>query len=51
MATDLAVYQSAADRDGMLNSGMDQGMDESLDRLDQLLAKTGLPPKTKEKPQ
>jgi uncharacterized protein YndB with AHSA1/START domain/DNA-binding transcriptional ArsR family regulator len=33
------VFQSVADRDGMLQSGMESGMNESYDRLDELLAK------------
>lgn len=34
-----SVFQSVADRDGMLQSGMEGGMNESYDRLDELLAK------------
>jgi uncharacterized protein YndB with AHSA1/START domain len=34
---DLSVFQSVEDRDGMLNSGMQQGADESWDRLDEIL--------------
>lgn len=34
-----SVFQSVADRDGMLQSGMEGGMIESLDRLEELLAK------------
>jgi uncharacterized protein YndB with AHSA1/START domain len=34
-----SVFQSVADRDGMLSSGMDQGANESYERLDELLAK------------
>lgn len=33
------VFQSVADRDGMLQSGMEKGMNESHERLDELLAK------------
>lgn len=33
-----SVFQSVADRDGMLSSGMEQGTNESYDRLDELLA-------------
>ena len=33
-----SVFQSVADRDGMLNSGMAEGSNESYDRLDELLA-------------
>ena len=36
--TASSVFQSVADRDGMLHSGMDEGANESYDRLDQLLA-------------
>jgi uncharacterized protein YndB with AHSA1/START domain len=32
------VFQSLADRDGMLQSGMERGFSESMDRLDELLA-------------
>jgi uncharacterized protein YndB with AHSA1/START domain len=32
------VFQSIADRDGMLQSGMERGYNESMDRLDELLA-------------
>lgn len=35
--TVLSVFQSVADRDGMLSSGMDSGANESYDRLDELL--------------
>ena len=33
-----SVYQSVADRDGMIESGMEEGMDDGFDRLDELLA-------------
>ncbi|MEK7572144.1 MAG: SRPBCC family protein [Patescibacteria group bacterium] len=33
------VFQSVADRDGMVQSGMEVGMNESHERLDELLAK------------
>lgn len=33
------VYQSKADRDGHLGSGMEVGMNESMDRLEQLVTK------------
>ncbi len=32
-----SVFQSVQDRDGMLQSGMEEGMNESFDRLDELL--------------
>jgi uncharacterized protein YndB with AHSA1/START domain len=32
------VFQSIADRDGMLQSGMERGYNESMDRLEELLA-------------
>jgi len=32
-----SVFQSVADRDGMMQSGMEQGINESFDRLDELL--------------
>jgi uncharacterized protein YndB with AHSA1/START domain len=34
-----SVFQSVADRDGMLQSGMERGVNDSHDRLDELLAK------------
>jgi uncharacterized protein YndB with AHSA1/START domain len=34
-----SVFQSVADRDGMLSSGMQGGADESYDRLEELLAR------------
>lgn len=34
-----SVFQSAADRDGMLQSGMEGGLNESYERLDELLKK------------
>jgi uncharacterized protein YndB with AHSA1/START domain len=33
-----SIFQSVADRDGMISSGMEQGANESYDRLDELLA-------------
>ena len=33
-----SVFQSVADRDGMLRSSMEKGVNESYDRLDELLA-------------
>jgi uncharacterized protein YndB with AHSA1/START domain len=36
--TDQSVFQSVEDRDGMLNSGMEGGALETLDRLAELLA-------------
>jgi uncharacterized protein YndB with AHSA1/START domain len=38
--TDSSVFQSVADRDGMLQSGMESGAAESMDRLDEYLATT-----------
>jgi uncharacterized protein YndB with AHSA1/START domain len=38
--TDRSVFQSVEDRDGMLNSGMEGGAAETMDRLVELLAKT-----------
>lgn len=35
--TDSSVFQSVADRDGMLQSGMERGAEESWDRLDEVL--------------
>jgi len=37
--TDTALFQTVEDRDGMLKSGMEEGAAESLDRLEELLAK------------
>ena len=33
-----SVYQSVEDRDGMIKSGMEEGMSESIDRLEELIA-------------
>jgi len=33
-----AVFQSVADRDGMLESGMAEGVNDSMERLDELIA-------------
>ena len=35
--TSQSVFQSVEDRDGMLQSGMEMGVNESYDRLDELL--------------
>jgi uncharacterized protein YndB with AHSA1/START domain len=35
--TDSLVFQSVADRDGMLHTGMEDGSAESMDRFDELL--------------
>jgi uncharacterized protein YndB with AHSA1/START domain len=37
--TNLTVFQTVADRDGMLKSGMEKGMGESFERLDEVLEK------------
>jgi len=37
--TNQSVFQSVADRDGMLQSGMEGGVNDSYDRLDELLEK------------
>ena len=37
--TILSVFQSVSDRDGMVQSGMEQGMREGYERLDEVLAK------------
>ena len=34
-----SVFQSVADRDGMVQSGMERGLNDSYERLDELLAK------------
>jgi uncharacterized protein YndB with AHSA1/START domain len=36
-----AVYQSVADRDAMVESGMEEGLNDSLDRLDELIDRMG----------
>ncbi len=41
--TSTSVFQSVEDRDGMLESGMQEGATESLDRLERLLAKEDAP--------
>jgi uncharacterized protein YndB with AHSA1/START domain len=38
-----SVYQSVADRDGMIESGMEEGMNDGFDRLDDLLAELRQP--------
>jgi uncharacterized protein YndB with AHSA1/START domain len=40
MLTNRSVFQSAADRDAMLQHGMEEGAVETMDRLGELLAKT-----------
>ena len=35
-----SVYRSVADRDGMAQSGMERGVNEGYERLDEILAKT-----------
>jgi uncharacterized protein YndB with AHSA1/START domain len=40
LMTDSSVFQSVADRDGMLASGMETGATQSMDRLDEYLATT-----------
>ena len=37
--TSQSVFQSVADRDGMVQSGMEHGVVEGYDRLDEILAK------------
>lgn len=39
MVTDHVVYQSVEVRDGMLHSGMEVGSNESMERLEELLAR------------
>ncbi len=39
--TDHVVFQSVADRDEMIQSGMEEGASESMDRLAELLARLG----------
>jgi len=38
--TTQSVYQSVADRDGMIQSGMEHGIKEGYERLDEILANT-----------
>jgi uncharacterized protein YndB with AHSA1/START domain len=37
--TSQSIFQAVEDRDGMLQSGMEEGVNESYDRLDELLKK------------
>jgi uncharacterized protein YndB with AHSA1/START domain len=37
--SDISVFQSVEDRDGMLASGMEQGAVETMDRFEELLAR------------
>jgi len=37
--TTQSVYQSVADRDGMIQSGMEHGIKDGYERLDEILAK------------
>jgi hypothetical protein len=37
------VFQSVADRDGMVENGMGDGVEEGYDRLDELLVKLAQP--------
>lgn len=37
--TTISVFQSIEDRENMLQSGMEEGEDESMDRLEELLSK------------
>jgi uncharacterized protein YndB with AHSA1/START domain len=37
--TNVTVFQTVADRDGMLKSGIEKGMGESFERLDELMDK------------
>ncbi len=39
LMTDLSVFQSVEDRDGMYQSGMQEGATESLDRIAELLVR------------
>lgn len=38
-----SVFQSVADRDGMIQSGMETGVNDSHERLDELLEKLAEP--------
>jgi uncharacterized protein YndB with AHSA1/START domain len=37
--TTISVFQSVEDRDGMLQSGMEEGADDTMNRLEELLAR------------
>jgi uncharacterized protein YndB with AHSA1/START domain len=37
--TTISVFQTVEDRDGMLQSGMEEGADETMERLEELLAR------------
>ena len=37
--TSQSVFQSVADRDGMVQAGMERGVNDGYERLDELLAK------------
>lgn len=39
--TNVSVYQSVEDRDGMIASGMEDGLGQSMDALDELLRELG----------
>jgi uncharacterized protein YndB with AHSA1/START domain len=45
--TSQSVFQSVADRDGMVQSDMESGLKESYDRLDELLDRMKLELKTR----
>jgi uncharacterized protein YndB with AHSA1/START domain len=38
-STTISVFQTPEDRDGMISSGMEQGISEGYERLDELLSK------------
>jgi uncharacterized protein YndB with AHSA1/START domain len=44
-----SIFQSVEDRDGMVSSGMQRGMEEGYDRLEALVTKTMPAPKSREK--
>jgi len=44
-----SIFQSVEDRDGMVNSGMQRGMEEGYDRLEELVIKTVPSSKSREK--
>jgi uncharacterized protein YndB with AHSA1/START domain len=39
-ATTISVFQTVEDRDGMIKSGMEKGVNEGYERLDELFAKS-----------
>ena len=38
--TTVSIFFTTEERDGMLNSGMEEGLNETYERLDELLARS-----------